>query len=152
MLIGRDGVSTYELLQSNLVSALIRYMNSAARVANFAAAFTSVPEALLVLVKRVQEALAKTEKYDLRLGEFCLVLRDTDLFRFPLSLIDAAAFGNHGLNILKLLTHPFRLRLVRAEGEKTLKEFPEQGILVEPLATFKARLFYLKMLVLTLKQ
>lgn len=62
MLVGREGVSTYELLQSNLVSALIRYMNSPARIANFAAALTSVPEALLVLVKRLQEALAKTEK------------------------------------------------------------------------------------------
>lgn len=63
MLVGKDGVSTYELLQSNLVSALVRYMNTPARIANFAAAFTTVPDALLILVKRLQEALAKTEKY-----------------------------------------------------------------------------------------
>lgn len=68
MLVGREGISTYELLQANLVSALVLYMNSPARVANFAAAFTSVPEALLVLVKRVQEAVAKTEK--------CVLLRN----------------------------------------------------------------------------
>lgn len=39
---------------------------------------------------------------------------------------------------LKFLTQPFRFKLVRAEGETSLRPFSnEQGLLLEPLATFR---------------
>ncbi|XP_024534679.1 E3 ubiquitin-protein ligase UPL3 [Selaginella moellendorffii] len=131
-----EGVSTFEFVNSGIVSALLNYLSCGSvdgrsrqqalnRLKNFLAVALSsdIREApLTVLVRKLQNALGSLE-------------------RFPVILSHGPRATGSTASIaagLSALTQPFKLRLCRASGEKVLRDYSTNVVLIEPLATLAA--------------
>ncbi|TMX01991.1 hypothetical protein EJD97_022915 [Solanum chilense] len=142
-----DGVSTFEFIGSGVVAALLNYFTcgyfSKERIsdANLSRlrqqalrrykSFISValPSSvggnmvpMTVLVQKLQNALSSLE-------------------RFPvvLSHSSRSSTGNARLSSgLSALSQPFKLRLCRAQGDKTLRDYSSNVVLIDPLASLAA--------------
>lgn len=143
-----DGVSTFEFVGSGVVAALLNYFSCGTfskektSVANLPKlrqqalrrfkSFVSVAlpagvsvgsEApMVVLVQKLQNALSSLE-------------------RFPvvLSHSSRSASGNPRLSSgLSALSQPFKLRLCRAQGDKSLRDYSSNIVLIDPLASLAA--------------
>ncbi|WMV13255.1 hypothetical protein MTR67_006640 [Solanum verrucosum] len=142
-----DGVSTFEFIGSGVVAALLNYFTcgyfSKERISDtnlsrlrqqalrryksfIAVALPSsvggnmVP--MTVLVQKLQNALSSLE-------------------RFPvvLSHSSRSSTGNARLSSgLSALSQPFKLRLCRAQGDKTLRDYSSNVVLIDPLASLAA--------------
>jgi E3 ubiquitin-protein ligase TRIP12 len=76
---------------------------------------------LTLLVRKLQSALASLERFPV-------------VFHAPRS-----SSGSHSIAAgLSALTQPFKLRLCRASGEKSLRDYSTNIVLIEPLATLIA--------------
>uniref|UniRef100_M1AVA9 HECT-type E3 ubiquitin transferase n=1 Tax=Solanum tuberosum TaxID=4113 RepID=M1AVA9_SOLTU len=143
-----DGVSTFEFSGSGVVASLLKYFTFAylskerisdtsmsrlrqkaiRRYKSFIAVAlpagvdggSMVP--MTVLVQKLQNALCSLE-------------------RFPvvLSHSSRSSTGNARLSSgLSVLSQPFKLRLCRAQGEKTLRDYSSNVLLIDPLASLVA--------------
>lgn len=142
-----DGVSTFEFVGSGVVSSLLQYFScgslakenlvdpSASKIRQQAlkrskqfigislpmgSKESEVP--LTMLVQKLQNALASLE-------------------RFPVVLSHAPRSSSGSASIaagLSALTQPFKLRLSRGSGEKVLRDYSTNVVLIEPLATLVA--------------
>ncbi|XP_059314397.1 LOW QUALITY PROTEIN: E3 ubiquitin-protein ligase UPL3-like [Lycium ferocissimum] len=142
-----DGVSTFEFIGSGVVASLLNYFTcgyfSKERISDanlsrlrqqairryksfIAVALPSsvggdvVP--MTVLVQKLQNALSSLE-------------------RFPvvLSHSSRSSSGNARLSSgLSALSQPFKLRLCRAQGDKTLRDYSSNVVLIDPLASLAA--------------
>ncbi|CAN4107359.1 unnamed protein product [Withania somnifera] len=143
----RDGVSTFEFIGSGVVASLLNYFTcgyfSKERISDpnlsrlrqqairryksfIAVALPSsvggnmVP--MTVLVQKLQNALSSLE-------------------RFPVVLTHSSrsSTGNARLSSgLSALSQPFKLRLCRAQGDKTLRDYSSNVVLIDPLASLAA--------------
>ncbi|MCL7034368.1 hypothetical protein MKW94_030390, partial [Papaver nudicaule] len=143
-----DGVSTFEFIGSGVVAALLNYFSCGTfskdraseanllklrqqalkRFKSFVAVAlptgfhdgSEVPMA--VLIQKLQNALSSSE-------------------RFPVVLSHASRStgGNARLSSgLSALCQPFKLRLCRAQGEKSLRDYSSNIVLIDPLASLAA--------------
>ncbi|PIA57405.1 hypothetical protein AQUCO_00600259v1 [Aquilegia coerulea] len=143
-----DGVSTFEFIGSGVVAALLNYLSCGTfskertsvanlpklrqhalrRFKSFVA--VSLPSGIIdgseapmtVLVQKLQNALSSLE-------------------RFPvvLSHSSRSASGNARLSSgLSALSQPFKLRLCRSPGDKSLRDYSSNIVLIDPLASLAA--------------
>ncbi|KAJ9550431.1 hypothetical protein OSB04_014476 [Centaurea solstitialis] len=143
-----DGVSTFEFIGSGVVDALLNYFScgcfSKEKVAEASLnklrqqairrykSFVEValpldfdeskPVPMSVLVQKLQNAL-------------------TSLERFPVMLSHSSRSGTGSGRLssgLSALPRPFKLRLCRAHGEKSLRDYSSNVLLIDPLASLAA--------------
>ena len=143
-----DGVSTFEFIGSGVVAALLNYFScgyfskdkslethlpnlrqqALTRFKLFVAvALPSSTEVgtvapMTVLVQKLQNALSSLE-------------------RFPVVLSHSSRSSSGSARLssgLSALSHPFKLRLCRAQGEKSLRDYSSNVVLVDPLASLAA--------------
>lgn len=157
---GTDSISTFELLTSGSLRALRSYLQgddiTAAsdddrhwqlleRLGSFSKAAlpkgSGASPPLLVLLSKLQDALAATEKLPVHINTASPV--PTFGHYFP----GAAFGGRHGLSRsggggngslsagLAALSNPFKIRLCRAGDETGLKDYGSNVVLIEPLAS-----------------
>ncbi|XP_039138135.1 E3 ubiquitin-protein ligase UPL3 isoform X2 [Dioscorea cayenensis subsp. rotundata] len=143
-----DGVSTFEFIGSGVVVALLNYFSCGTflkekiseanlpklrqqalrRYKSFIA--TALPASvnggkelpMTVLVKKLQNALSSLE-------------------RFPVVLSHSSRSSSGGARLssgLSALSQPFKLRLCRAQGEKSLRDYSSNIVLIDPLASLAA--------------
>uniref|UniRef100_A0A164V636 HECT-type E3 ubiquitin transferase n=1 Tax=Daucus carota subsp. sativus TaxID=79200 RepID=A0A164V636_DAUCS len=140
-----DGVSTFEFIGSGVVAALLNYLScgfsskdkisksaiskyheqAVRRYKSFiAVALPSGPQTknippMSILVQKLQNALSSLE-------------------RFPVVLSHTARSSNGNVRLssgLSALVQPFKLRLCRAQGEKSLRDYSSNVVLIDPLAS-----------------
>ncbi|MCO5580943.1 hypothetical protein L7F22_034817 [Adiantum nelumboides] len=139
-----DGVSTFEFVGSGIVGSLLSFLSSGnqckenlsdvrlrEQALNRVKQFVSLalPPALeagdppvAALVRRLQSALASLE-------------------RFPVVLSHAPRSGSGSASVaagLSALAQPFKLRLCRASGERGLRDYSSNIVLIDPLATLSS--------------
>ncbi|CAL5377006.1 unnamed protein product [Camellia sinensis] len=143
-----DGVSTFEFTGSGVVAALLNYFScgyfSKERISEanlpklrqqaikrykafIAVALPcSIDEGsvapMSILVQKLQNALSSLER-------FPVVLSHTSR---PSSVNARLSYG------LSALSQPFKLRLCRAQGEKSLRDYSSNVVLIDPLASLAA--------------
>eukprot|EP01102_Stenamoeba_stenopodia_P007284 TRINITY_DN2037_c0_g1_i2.p1 TRINITY_DN2037_c0_g1~~TRINITY_DN2037_c0_g1_i2.p1 ORF type:complete len:1571 (-),score=283.93 TRINITY_DN2037_c0_g1_i2:330-5042(-) len=134
LLTKEESVSTFEFLQSKAASSLVKYLTWAPtsygeeallsrrrRWKTFCVAFStssaqSKPPSMLALVRKLQDALNATERFQVLVNEF----------------------GGPGAG-LSFLTQPFKLKLQKDPSEKSdIKDYSTNIVLIEPLASIKA--------------
>ncbi|KAF2302059.1 hypothetical protein GH714_031991 [Hevea brasiliensis] len=111
------GVSTFEFIGSGVVAALLNYFScgyfSRERISD---------APLTVLVQKLQNALSSLE-------------------RFPVVLSHSSRSSGGSARLssgLSALSQPFKLRLCRAQGEKSLRDYSSNVVLIDPLANLAA--------------
>ncbi|KAH9622519.1 hypothetical protein KSS87_008684 [Heliosperma pusillum] len=143
-----DGVSTFEFIGSGVVAALLNYFScgyfskekmsganlpklrqqALRRYKSFisVALTSSINEGnrapMTVLVQKLQNALSSLE-------------------RFPVVLSHSARSSGGSSRLssgLSALSQPFKLRLCRAQGEKSLRDYSNTIVLIDPLASLAA--------------
>lgn len=143
-----DGVSTFEFIGSGVVAALLNYFScgyfSKERISeanlsklrqhalrrfklfvdlSLPSIVNGESEApLTVLVQKLQNALSSLE-------------------RFPVVLSHSSRSSTGGARLssgLSALSQPFKLRLCRAQGEKSLRDYSSNVVLIDPLASLAA--------------
>ncbi|KAJ0969933.1 hypothetical protein J5N97_022810 [Dioscorea zingiberensis] len=143
-----DGVSTFEFIGSGVVVALLNYLSCGTfvkekiseailpklrqqalrRYKSFIA--TALPASfnegkevpMAVLVKKLQNALSSLE-------------------RFPVVLSHSSRSSSGSARLssgLSALSQPFKLRLCRAPGDKSLRDYSSNIVLIDPLASLAA--------------
>ncbi|KAI9182678.1 hypothetical protein LWI28_027754 [Acer negundo] len=143
-----DGVSTFEFIGSGVVAALLNYFScgyfskekiseanllklrqqALRRFKSFlAVALPSSVDAgnvapMTTLVQKLQNALSSLE-------------------RFPVVLSHSSRSSSGSARLssgLSALSQPFKLRLCRAQGEKSLRDYSSNVVLIDPLASLAA--------------
>uniref|UniRef100_A0A7N0UYK1 HECT-type E3 ubiquitin transferase n=1 Tax=Kalanchoe fedtschenkoi TaxID=63787 RepID=A0A7N0UYK1_KALFE len=143
-----DGVSTFEFIGSGVVDALLNYFScghftkdkiSAANLPKLRQealrryrAFVSVSlpsgtnegssAPMTVLIHKLQDALSSLER-------FPVVLSHSSRTTSGISRLSSG---------LSALSEPFKLRLCRASGEKSLRDYSSNVVLIDPLASLAA--------------
>ncbi|XP_010436956.1 PREDICTED: E3 ubiquitin-protein ligase UPL3-like [Camelina sativa] len=143
-----DGVSTFEFVGSGVVAALLNYFScgyfSKEKISelNFPKlrqeglrrfkAFLEVAlpfdgnegkvPPMTVLIQKLQNALSSLERFPVVLSH-------------PSRSLSGSARLSSGLSAL---AHPLKLRLCRAPGEKTLRDYSSNIVLIDPLASMAA--------------
>ena len=139
-----DGVSTFEFVGSGIIVALLNFFSGGSqckenltdaglrqqalgRLKQFV--MLGIPSSIdgkeapiTVLVRKLQNALASLE-------------------RFPVILSHAPRSGTGNASVasgLSALAHPFKLRLCRVPGERGLRDYSSNIVLIDPLATLSS--------------
>ncbi|KAF8083082.1 hypothetical protein N665_0792s0011 [Sinapis alba] len=143
-----DGVSTFEFIGSGVVAALLNYLScgyfSKENISEF-----SMPKLRQYGLRRFKSFLEVALPSDGNEGEILPMtvlvqkLQDSlsSLERFPvvLSHPSRSLSGSARLSSgLSALAHPLKLRLCRAPGEKTLRDYSSNIVLIDPLASLAA--------------
>ncbi|KAI3774287.1 hypothetical protein L1987_48836 [Smallanthus sonchifolius] len=143
-----DGVSTFEFIGSGVVDALLNYF-SCGHFSKERVSETNLPKLRQLATKRytsfIQVALPLTVDAGKEAPMSNLVQKLqyalTSLERFPVVLSHSArsSTGNARLSSgLGALSQPFKLRLCRAHGEKSLRDYSSNVVLIDPLASLAA--------------
>ena len=143
-----DGVSTFEFIGSGVVSALLNYFScghfSRERISD-----ANLSKFRQQALKRFKSfvAIALASSTDERnVAPMTVLLQKlqnalSSLERFPvvLSHSSRSSSGNARLSSgLSALSQPFKLRLCRAQGEKSLRDYSSNVVLIDPLASLAA--------------
>ncbi|KAK7409762.1 hypothetical protein VNO78_00055 [Psophocarpus tetragonolobus] len=143
-----DGVSTFEFIGSGVVEALLNYF-SCGHFSKDRISETSLPKLrqqalvrfksfvavalplnvdngaaapMTVLVQKLQNALSSLERFPVMLSNSC-----------------RSSSGSARLSSgLSVLSQPIKLRLCRAQGEKSLRDYSSNVVLIDPLASLAA--------------
>ncbi|XXG75022.1 hypothetical protein AAC387_Pa07g3615 [Persea americana] len=143
-----DGVSTFEFIGSGVVLALLNYFSCGT--------FSKERISEANLPKLRQHALRRFKSF------IAIALRDGDkagheapmtvlvqklqnalssLERFPVVLSHSSRSSGVNSRLssgLSALSHPFKLRLCRAQGDKSLRDYSSNIFLIEPMASLAA--------------
>ncbi|GMH02964.1 hypothetical protein Nepgr_004803 [Nepenthes gracilis] len=143
-----DGVSTFEFIGSGVVAALLNYFSGGYFLKE------KISEANLPKLRRL--ALSRYKSFislalptglneDSRAPMTILVLKlqnalsSLERFQVVLSHSARSLSGNARLSSgLSVLSQPFKLRLCRALGEKSLRDYSNTIVLIDPLASLAA--------------
>ncbi|KAG8364405.1 hypothetical protein BUALT_Bualt19G0125400 [Buddleja alternifolia] len=143
-----DGVSTFEFIGSGVVDSLLNYLTcgyfSKERVSG-----VNMPKLRQQLIKRYVSFLSVALPSSLNEGNvvpMSILVQKlqnalSSLERFPvvLSHTSRSSLGNARLSSgLNALSQPFKLRLCRAHGEKSLRDYSSNVVLIDPLASLAA--------------
>ncbi|KAI3922610.1 hypothetical protein MKX01_006299 [Papaver californicum] len=143
-----DGVSTFEFIGSGVVAALLNYFSCGT--------FSKDRASEANLLKLRQQALKRFKSFvavalptgfhdgsEVPMAILIQKLQNalSSLERFPVVLSHASRStgGNARLSSgLSALCQPFKLRLCRAQGEKSLRDYSSNIVLIDPLASLAA--------------
>lgn len=142
-----DGVSTFEFIGSGVVEALLNYF-SCGTFSNEKMPETDLSRLHQQALKRFKSFIAIALPPDLNQGiempmtPLVQKLQSalSSLERFPVVLSHSrSASGSARLSYgLSALSQPFKLRLCRAPGEKSLRDYSSNVVLIDPLASLAA--------------
>lgn len=143
-----DGVSTFEFIGSGVVASLLNYFSCGT--------FSKENMSEINLLNLRQQALKRfklfieialsTDYEEGREAPMKILVNKlqnalASLERFPVILSHAprSSSGNASISAgLSALAQPFKLRLCRAQGEKSLRDYSSNVILIDPLANLAA--------------
>ncbi|KAL0422906.1 UNVERIFIED_CONTAM: E3 ubiquitin-protein ligase UPL3 [Sesamum latifolium] len=143
-----DGVSTFEFIGSGVVSSLLNYLTcgyfSKERISE-----VNLPKLREQATRRYKSFVSLAlpsrvdEGYVVPMSVLVQKLQNalSSLERFPvvLSHTSRSSGGSARLSSgLSVLSQPFKLRLCRAQGEKALRDYSSNVVLIDPLATLAA--------------
>lgn len=143
-----DGVSTFEFIGSGVVAALLNYFTcgyfSKDRISE-----ANLPKLRQQAIKRYKSfvAVALPENFDdadaIPMSVLVQKLQNalSSLERFPVVLSHAprsSSLSSRPSSGLSALSQPFKLRLCRAQGEKSLRDYSSNVVLIDPLASLAA--------------
>ncbi|GFS38709.1 HECT ubiquitin protein ligase family protein KAK [Actinidia rufa] len=143
-----DGVSTFEFIGSGVVAALLNYFScgyfSKERISE-----ANLPKLRQQAIRRYKAFIAVALPYTVDEGSVApmsilvqkLQNALSSLERFPVVLSHAprSSTGNvRPSSGLSALSQPFKLRLCRAQGEKSLRDYSSNIVLIDPLASLAA--------------
>ncbi|KAK7860944.1 e3 ubiquitin-protein ligase upl3 [Quercus suber] len=143
-----DGVSTFEFIGSGVVAALLNYFScgyfSKERISE-----ANVPKLRQQALKRFKSfiAVALPSSIDEEGATPMTVLVQklqnalSSLERFPVVLSHSSRSSGGSARLssgLSALSQPFKLRLCRAQGEKSLRDYSSNVVLIDPLASLAA--------------
>ncbi|XP_061342076.1 E3 ubiquitin-protein ligase UPL3 [Gastrolobium bilobum] len=143
-----DGVSTFEFIGSGVVAALLNYF-SCGYFSKDRTSETHLPNVHQQALKRFKSfiAVALPSSTDIGAVAPMTVLVQklqnalSSLERFPvvLSHSSRSSSGSGRLSSgLSALSQPFKLRLCRVQGEKSLRDYSSNVVLIDPLASLAA--------------
>ncbi|KAK9129435.1 hypothetical protein Sjap_009922 [Stephania japonica] len=143
-----DGVSTFEFIGSGVVDALLNYF-SCGTFSKDRASETILPklrqQALIRFKSFVAIALPSTvnEGNEAPMTVLVQKLQNalSSLERFPVVLSHSPRSASGGARLssgLSALAQPFKLRLCRGQGDKTLRDYSSNIVLIDPLASLAA--------------
>ncbi|XP_071685876.1 E3 ubiquitin-protein ligase UPL3-like [Rutidosis leptorrhynchoides] len=143
-----DGVSTFEFIGSGVVSALLNYF-SCGYFSKEKVSETDLSKLRQLAIKRYTSFIEIALPLSVNEGKHApmsvlvqkLQFALTSLERFPVVLSQNArsSTGNVRLSSgLGALSQPFKLRLCRAHGEKALRDYSTNIVLIDPLASLAA--------------
>ncbi|CAN4112559.1 unnamed protein product [Withania somnifera] len=142
-----DGVSTFEFIGSGVVASLLNYFTcgyfSKERISD-----TNLPRLRQQAIRRYKSFIAVVlpssvggDMVPMTVLVQKLQNALSSLERFPvvLSHSSRSSTGNARLSSgLSALSQPFKLRLCRAQGDKTLRDYSSNVVLIDPLASLAA--------------
>ncbi|XP_052626387.1 E3 ubiquitin-protein ligase UPL3 isoform X1 [Lactuca sativa] len=148
MLTELNGVSTFEFIGSGVVSALLNYF-SCGHFSKERVSEANLPKLRHLAIKRytsfIEVALPASVDDPKRAPMSVLVqklqhaLTSLERFAVVLSHSSRSNSGNARLSSgLGALSQPFKLRLCRAHGEKGLRDYSSNVVLIDPLASLAA--------------
>ncbi|KAK4437635.1 E3 ubiquitin-protein ligase UPL3 [Sesamum alatum] len=143
-----DGVSTFEFIGSGVVSSLLNYF-TCGYFSNERISEVKLPKLREQAIRRYKSfvSLALPSRVDeghvVPMSVLVQKLQNalSSLERFPvvLSHTSRSSGGSARLSSgLSVLSQPFKLRLCRAQGEKALRDYSSNVVLIDPLATLAA--------------
>ncbi|KAL1190209.1 E3 ubiquitin-protein ligase UPL3 [Cardamine amara subsp. amara] len=143
-----DGVSTFEFIGSGVVAALLNYF-SCGCFSKEKISETNLPKLRQEGLRRFKAFLEVALPFDGNEGKvppMTVLIQKlqnalSSLERFPvvLSHPSRSLSGSARLSSgLSALAHPLKLRLCRAPGEKTLRDYSSNIVLIDPLASLAA--------------
>ncbi|XP_057436689.1 E3 ubiquitin-protein ligase UPL3-like [Lotus japonicus] len=143
-----DGVSTFEFIGSGVVAALLNYF-SCGYFSKDQISETNLPKLRQLALMRFKSFVAVALPSDTDNGgvaPMTILVQKlqnalSSLERFPVVLSHSARSSNGSARLssgLSALSQPFKLRLCRAQGEKSLKDYSSNVVLIDPLASLAA--------------
>lgn len=143
-----DGVSTFEFIGSGVVAALLNYF-SCGYFSKEKISEANLPKLRQQAIKRYKSFIAvalpstSDEGNEAPMGVLVQKLQNalSSLERFPvvLSHTSRPSSGSARLSSgLSALSQPFKLRLCRGQGEKSLRDYSSNVVLIDPLASLAA--------------
>ncbi|QDZ23116.1 E3 ubiquitin-protein ligase [Chloropicon primus] len=138
------GLSSFELVHAGLEKALLAYFRGAdgevcyERMSKFAECFSvrgDSEDIFKMLLKRLHEIVSSREK----LPVLACKSRppQSSSMRYLFLERSQPSDRSNEANGFAALAHPFKLRFVRAQEEKKLRDYSSNVVLVEPLSTFE---------------
>ncbi|XP_074275667.1 E3 ubiquitin-protein ligase UPL3-like [Silene latifolia] len=143
-----DGVSTFEFIGSGVVGALLTYF-SCGYFSKEKISDANLPKLRQQALQRYKSFISValptdiTESSEAPMAVLVQKLQNSlsSLERFPVVLSQPArSSGGSGRlsSGLSALSQPFKLRLCRAQGEKSLRDYSNTVVLIDPLASLAA--------------
>lgn len=144
-----DGVSTFEFIGSGVVVALLNYL-SCGTFGKDRASEANQPNLRQQALRRYKSFIDLTLPVGAKAGNespMSMLVQKlqnalSSLERFPVVLSHpsrSSSGGNARLSSgLSALSQPFKLRLCRAQGEKSLRDYSSNIVLIDPLASLAA--------------
>lgn len=143
-----DGVSTFEFIGSGVVGVLLNYFScgyfSKGRILD-----VELPKLRQQVLKRFKSFISVALPARINEGTVApmtvlvqkLQSALSSLERFPVVLSHSSRSSSGSARLssgLSVLSQPFKLRLCRAQGEKSLRDYSSNIVLIDPLASLAA--------------
>ncbi|KAJ1277415.1 hypothetical protein BS78_04G002400 [Paspalum vaginatum] len=142
-----NGVSTFEFIRSGVVTALLDYL-SCGTFGKEKISEGNLPQLRQQALRRYKSFISVALSIDHERGETPMALLVqklqsalSSLERFPVVLSQSSRIGTGGSRLtsgLSALAQPFKLRLARAQGEKSLRDYSSNIVLIDPFASLAA--------------
>ncbi|XP_061372413.1 E3 ubiquitin-protein ligase UPL3-like [Gastrolobium bilobum] len=143
-----DGVSTFEFIGSGVVAALLNYF-SCGHFSKDRTSETNLPKLRQQALTRFKSFVAVALPSSIDNGAVApmtvlvqkLQNALSSLERFPVVLSHSSRSSSGSARLssgLGALSQPFKLRLCRAQGEKSLRDYSSNVVLIDPLASLAA--------------
>ncbi|KAL2537776.1 E3 ubiquitin-protein ligase [Forsythia ovata] len=144
-----DSVSTFEFIGSGAIASLLNYFTCGYFSKDSSSAELNLPKLRQHAIRRCKSFVTVAlpsgvdEKNGAPMSVLVQKLQDalSSLERFPVVLSHASrsSGGNAHLSSgLSALSQPFKLRLCRVQGEKSLRDYSSNVVLIDPLASLAA--------------
>jgi E3 ubiquitin-protein ligase TRIP12 len=142
-----NGVSTFEFIRSGVVAALLDYL-SCGTFGKEKVSEANLPKLRQQALRRYKSFISVALSIDNERNETPMTLlvqklqsAFCSLERFPVVLSQSSRIGIGGSRLtsgLSALAQPFKLRLCRAQGEKSLRDYSSNIVLIDPFASLAA--------------
>ncbi|CAI9781992.1 unnamed protein product [Fraxinus pennsylvanica] len=143
-----DGVSTFEFICSGAIASLLNYI-TCGYFSKDSSSEVNLPKLRQHAIRRCKSFVVVAlpsgvdEKNGAPMSVLVQKLQDalSSLERFPVVLSHTSrSFGGnaHLSSGLSALSQPFKLRLCRVQGEKSLRDYSSNVVLIDPLASLAA--------------
>ncbi|KAK1262233.1 E3 ubiquitin-protein ligase UPL3 [Acorus gramineus] len=140
-----DGVSTFEFIGSGVVAALLNYF-SCGTFAKEKVTEVNLPKLRQLALRRYKSFIAAALPYDSDGAPMDVLVQKlqnalSSLERFPVVLSHSFRSTNGSARLssgLSALSRPLKLRLCRAHGDKSLRDYSSNIVLIDPLASLAA--------------